>query len=188
MEPVTLRTARLELSLPEAGDVDALYAACQDADIQRFTPVPSPYRRSDAEAFVERVPQDWKSGIHLTWVIREGERLVGTIGFYRIDGKGSGEIGYWISPDARGGGQLREAARAVIDWGFAPDGLGLVRIEWRAVAGNIASARAARALGFRYEGLLRQALVGPRGRDDGWIAGLLVADDRTPQPWPVLEA
>lgn len=188
MDPVILRTPRLALTLPAAGDVDALFEACQDADIQRFTPIPSPYRRSDAEAFVERVPRDWESGVHLTWVIREGERLIGTIGFYRVDGKGSGEIGYWIAPDARGGGYLREAAQTVIDWGFAPDGLGLVRIEWRAVAGNVASARAARALGFRYEGLLRQALVGPRGRDDGWIAGLLATDDRMPHPWPVLDA
>ncbi|MFD4960659.1 GNAT family N-acetyltransferase [Microbacterium sp. NPDC058389] len=188
MEPVSLRTSRLELTLPDADDVDALFEACQDADIQRFTPIPSPYRRSDAEAFVERVPLDWESGVHLTWVIREGVRLIGTIGFYRVDGKGAGEIGYWIAPDARGGGHLREAARAVIDWGFGSEGLGLVRIEWRAVAGNVASARVARALGFRYEGLLRQALAGPRGRDDGWIAGLLASDDRMPQPWPVLDA
>jgi len=188
MKPVTLRTPRLALTLPETGDVDALFEACQDADIQRFTPIPSPYRRTDAEAFVERVPQDWESGVHLTWVIREGGRLSGTIGFYRVDGKGAGEIGYWIAPGARGGGQLREAARAVIDWGFAGEGLGLFRIEWRAVAGNIASARVARALGFRYEGLLRQALVGARGRDDGWIAGLLATDERMPHPWPVLDA
>ena len=187
MEPVILRTPRLELTLPREADVDDLFAACQDADIQRFTPIPSPYARTDAEAFVSRVPKDWEGGIHLTWVIREGERLLGTIGFYRLDGKGSGEIGYWMAPDARGGGRLREAARAVIDWGFSSEGLDLVRIEWRAVAGNVASARVARALGFRYEGLLRQALVGPRGRDDGWIASLLVADERMPQPWAVLE-
>lgn len=48
------------------------------------------------------------------------------------------------------------------------------------------SARAARALGFRYEGLQRQALTSPRGRDDGWMAALLPDDDRTPVDWPVL--
>lgn len=72
----------------------------------------------------------------------------------------------------------------MIDWGFAERGL--ARIDWRAVAGNIPSARAARALGFRYEGLQRQALTSPRGRDDGWVAGLLATDDRTPVDWPVL--
>lgn len=185
MDVVDLSTDRLELSLPRPDDVDAIFLACQDPDIQRYTPVPSPYERTDAEAFVTRAAADWAAGQHLTWAIRADDALVGTIGFYRLSGKGDGEIGYWMAPASRGSGFLREAADAVIAWGFSPEGLGLQRIEWRAVAGNIPSARVARALGFRYEGLLRQALVAPRGRDDGWIAALLPTDDRTPQPWPV---
>ena len=186
MEPVTLRTARLELTLPREDDVDPIYEACQDADIQRYTPMPIPYERKHAAAFVERIPRDWETGQHLTWVIREDDHLVGTIGFYRVDGRGAAEIGYWMAPWARGGGRLREASEAVIDWGFSPDGLGLERIEWRAVVGNVGSARLARTLGFRYEGLLRKALTGAHGRDDGWIAGLLASDQRSPQLWPVL--
>lgn len=65
--------------------------------------------------------------------------------------------------------------------------MSLSRIEWRAVVGNTGSARVARALGFRYEGMLRQALAGPSHRDDAWIAGLLPGDDRTPVAWPVLD-
>ena len=56
MEPVTLRTARLELSIPVDTDVDAIYDACQDPDIQRYTTVPSPYGRQDAVGFVRRSP------------------------------------------------------------------------------------------------------------------------------------
>lgn len=189
MEPVTLRTARLELSLPVVADVDAIYDACQDPETQRYTTVPSPYERKHAEEFVPRVAADWQSGAHLTWAMRDGSLLAGMIGLYRLDGRGAGELGYWVSPWSRRRGLLTEAARAVIDWGFSAEGegLGLHRIEWRAVVGNVGSARAARTLGFRYEGTLRQALVGAHGRDDGWIAGLLATDDRTPQPWPVLD-
>ncbi len=186
MEPVILRTARLELSRPIDADIDAIFEACQDADIQRFTTVPSPYTRQHAEAFVEKVAADWKGGAHLTWAMRHEDALVGMIGMYRLDGKGTGELGYWMARPARGRGLLAEAARAVIDWGFAAEGLDLDRIEWKAIVGNTASARAARALGFRYEGLLRQGLVNVHGRDDGWIAALLRADDREPQPWTVL--
>jgi RimJ/RimL family protein N-acetyltransferase len=75
----------------------------------------------------------------------------------------------------------------VIDWAFSSEGAALARIEWRAVVGNEASARVARALGFRFEGTLRQALVSAKHRDDGWIAALLKTDERMPQPWPVLE-
>ncbi|WP_194409177.1 GNAT family N-acetyltransferase [Microbacterium cremeum] len=187
MEPMVLRTARLELSLPVEADVDAIYDACQDAETQRYTTVPSPYERTHAEEFVPKVAADWESGAHLTWAMREGSVLAGMIGLYRLDGRGAGELGYWVSPWSRRRGLLTEAARAVIDWGFSAEGLGLTRISWRAVVGNIGSARAARTLGFRYEGTMRQALVGSQGRDDGWIAGLLATDDRSPQPWPILD-
>jgi RimJ/RimL family protein N-acetyltransferase len=187
MQPVTLRTDRFDLFAPVADDVDAIHAACQDADIQRYTTVPSPYPRSEAEAFIEKVAAQWAEGAHLTWGIHREGQLVGTVGLYRLDGTGAGELGYWTAPGERGRGVVREAAAAVVDWGFASDGLGLVRVEWRAVVGNTASARVAQALGFRYEGMSRRALRNGSGvRNDGWIAGLLVDDDRTPQPWPVL--
>jgi len=187
MEPVILRTGRLELSRPVESDVDPIYEACQDADIQRYTTVPSPYERRHAEEFVEKVAADWASGAHVTWVMRHGDVLAGAIGLYRLDGRGTGELGYWVAGGSRGAGLVTEASRAVVDWGFAAEGLGLVRIEWKAVVGNVGSARAARTVGFHYEGLQRQALVGVHGRDDGWLAALLATDDRTPQPWPVLE-
>lgn len=186
MHPVILRTARLELSVPTEADVDAIYAACQAKDIQRYTTVPSPYERRHAEGYVAQIPKDWAAGENLTWGIHQSGRMIGTIGLYRV-ADGMGELGYWMAPSFRGGGRLREAAAAVIDWGFAQEGLDLVRISWRAVAGNVGSARVARGLGFRYEGTMRQSLVNGHGRDDGWIAGLLRTDDRTPQPWPVLE-
>ena len=186
MEPVALHTERLTLSIPTVADVDDIFEACQDPGIQRYTTVPSPYERHHAEEFITKVAQEWAVDQHVTWAIREGDRLVGMIGLYRLDGRGGGEIGYWMAPWGRGGGRLVEAANAVIDWGYDPGGAKLARIEWRAVAGNIGSARVARTLGFRYEGLLRLGLSGGEGRDDGWVAGLLVTDERTPQPWALL--
>lgn len=186
MEPVTLLTTRLELSLPRESDIDAIFEACQDADTQRYTTVPSPYEHHHAEEFVPRVASQWASGAHLTWAMREGDVLAGTIGLYRLDGAGSGELGYWVSPWSRRRGLLIEASRAVLDWGFSAEGPALQRVEWHAVVGNVASARAARTLGFRFEGIRRQALNGTQGREDGWSAALLANDDRTAQPWPVL--
>ena len=194
MQAVTLTTDRLELTPPKPDDVEAIYAGCQDPLIARSTPIPSPYLRSHAEEFVERTARGWDEGVNLDWAIRRRDRsssdptLVGMIGLYRNDGKGQAELGYWIAPEARRQGYVVEAARAVIDWGFSPEGRDLVRIEWRANTANIGSARAGRALGFRYEGLLRQGLTNGLGkRADGWMAALLRDDGRTPPPWPVLE-
>lgn len=186
METVTLRTDRLVLRPPAADDVDAIFEACQDPEIPRWTTVPSPYTREHAEGFVDLITHWWTDGSQTIWGIFHGDALVGVVGLHHItphDTGGSAELGYWATADSRGRGFMVEASRAVIDWGFAE--LGLARIVWRAVAGNIPSARTARALGFQYEGLMRQALTSPRGRDDGWAAGLLASDDRMPVAWPV---
>ncbi|MDQ0644829.1 GNAT family N-acetyltransferase [Microbacterium murale] len=188
MERVILRTDRLVLRAPTAADLDAITAACQDPEIPRWTTVPSPYTREDGEDFVRRVAEWWESGEETVWGVFQDDVLIGMIGLHQIAPHatgGSAEIGFWATSGARGQGFMVEAARAVIDWGFAD--LDLARIAWRAVAGNIPSARTARALGFRYEGLQRQALTSPRGRDDGWFAGLLPTDDRVPVEWSVLE-
>lgn len=185
MEPETLRTARLELSAPHDGDVAAIHAECQDAAIQRFTTVPSPYLPADAETFVELARRWWAEGPEATWAIRLDDRLVGMAGLAKLP-SGAPEIGYWVSASVRGRGVATEAARAVVDWGFAPERPAVARIEWRAVDGNAGSARIARSLGFRYEGLLRQAHVNALGRADLWVGGLLREDDRGPVDWSVL--
>ena len=119
------------------------------------------------------------------------------IGLHRVERGDSAEIGYWMAAPARGHGYLTEAARAVIDFAFDPQGLDLKRLEWRAVVGNVASARAARTLGFRYEGLVRQGLERParprrrldrrtprRGRADAAaLAGARESEPASPPAW-----
>ena len=180
-----LRTDRLVLSPPSPDDAEAIFAACQDPVLQQYTTVPAPYERHHADDFIAKTQTWWDEGTEVTWAIRADGLLVGMIGVHALRDE-EGEIGYWMADAARGQGYLVEAGRAVVDVALDPQGLALVRLGWRAIAGNIASARAARALGFRYEGLLRQGLHGPRGHHDGWIAALLPTDDRMPQPWPVL--
>lgn len=187
MESATLTTGRLVLRAPTEHDVDAITEACQDPEIPRWTTVPSPYTREHGEGFVRLIAEWWDDDSQAVWGIYADDVFVGVVGLHHITadtGGGAAELGYWMVESARGKGYLVEAARAAIDWGFTE--LGLARIHWQAVAGNVPSARAARALGFRYEGLMRQRLTSPRGRDDGWVAGLLPDDDRTPVDWPVL--
>ncbi len=187
MDPGTLRTPRLVLRPPALDDVDAIAAACRDTAIQRYVPVPVPYAREDAISYVSGFCADgWASGARLTWAVLAGGGLVGTVGLHAI-ADDAAEIGYWLAPGARGRGFMREAAAAVVDHGFdAAAGLGLVRIGWRAYAGNTGYAAVARALGFRFEGIARLGARGRDGREDDWLAGLLATDDRTPPPWPVL--
>ncbi|PSL38730.1 RimJ/RimL family protein N-acetyltransferase [Labedella gwakjiensis] len=192
--PIELRTARLVLSIPTGDDVDDITSACQDESVQRWTTVPSPYSRRDAETFVrDFVTAGWETGKTRTWAIRlaselDGDgrsaTLVGMIGLEGIE-DGAAEIGYWLAPVARGAGIMSEAVAAVIDHAFAADGVGLQRVQWRAYRGNRPSARVAHGAGLRFEGTRRLGAVGRSGREDEWTAAILNTDERSSAPgWP----
>lgn len=184
MQPKTLTTAELELSVPTESDTSAIFLACQDPVIQHFTTVPVPYLLEHAAGFIEAATHSWRRGTEATWAIRKDDELVGMIGL-RMTGPGEAELGFWTAPLHRGQGHVKEAARAVIDYGFDPCGLGLQRIEWRAHTDNPASAAVARSLGFQYEGTLRsQGVNGSGERFDSWVASLLPDDPRRPVSWP----
>lgn len=190
MEAIALRSDRVTLSVPTEEDIDVITQCCQDAAIQRWTTVPSPYARSDAGYFVSTVvATGWADGTSCTWGIRqhEGARLVGMVSLDRIAYSGA-ELGYWLSPDARGLGLMNEAVRLACDFAFAADdggGLGLQRLQWHAFVPNAASASVARRAGFQFEGLSRLDGVHRGKRLDSWGASLLATDPRGPAAgWP----
>ncbi|HTJ66366.1 MAG TPA: GNAT family protein [Actinospica sp.] len=175
----TLRTERLELRPWAEQDIDAITAACQDPEIQRYVPVPAPYSRDDAETYVrEVVPKGREAGTDIIFgaFVADTGLPVASIGMHRIKdldapAGGVGEIGYWAAPATRGQGYMTEAAREVCRWAF--DDLGLARIEWLAIAGNEASWRVVEKLGFVREGTLRSHSIHRGVRHDIWIGSLL---------------
>ncbi|WP_143467979.1 GNAT family N-acetyltransferase [Kocuria massiliensis] len=108
-----------------------------------------------------------------------------------LSGTGGASIGYWTAKGARNQGITQEACELVLDFAFrsaserSHPGLGVHRVEWRAMVGNVASAKLAQRVGFSYEGLLRSALTTIDGRRmDVWVAGLLAEDSRAVNEWP----
>lgn len=189
MKATTLSTARLTLAPPTGALVDAITEACQDPELQARVPIPVPYTREHAVAYVgDHSAAGWRDRRRCTWAIDHDGTFVGVIGI-DVQAPGRGEFGYWATAPSRGHGYMTEAAAAVVEFAFAPEpeGLGLTRLAWRAFAGNVASGRIARRLGFRFEGVVRLGADGRNGLEDDWTAGLLVTDDRAPQPWPVLD-
>ncbi|QDB79112.1 GNAT family N-acetyltransferase [Georgenia sp. 311] len=181
MEPFTLHDGDLTLSVPTPEDVDRVTEVCQDPEVQRWTIVPSPYGRQDAVDFVDGfVAGGWARGDNFTWAMRRGGRLVGMVGVSRS--AGSGEIGYWTAPEARGAGLTTRAVGLVLDAAFGP--LGMERVEWRAHVGNWPSWRVVWRHGFRREGQVRGDGVHGAKRVDQWIGTLLRDDPREPAtPW-----
>lgn len=176
--PVELTSNRLVLRMPVESDVDAITQACQDPDIQRWIPVPVPYEREHAVAFVEDCAEQWAAGTGaMTWAVLDaaGGHLVGMASLHARDA-GMKELGFWTAPWARGKGVMTEAATLVCRYAF--EVLGMGRVEWWAAVGNEASRRVAEKVGFQVEGTCRARLAHRGQRLDGWVAGLLPDDLR----------
>ena len=200
MLPVELSSPLLRLDAPRPDDAERVFVHCQDPVMPRYLArLPSPYRLEDATDFVSGyVPAAWAGDQEYTWAVRgpDSPELLGVISLSapaRPDAAAqsatrgparTSSIGFWLGAAHRGQGLMVEAERLVLDWGF---GTGLCdTVHWECVAGNLASARAARKAGFRYTG---QGPAGIAYRDGthplSWMGALHAADDRTPTAgWP----
>jgi RimJ/RimL family protein N-acetyltransferase len=172
------------LRAPAARDVAAVTLACQHPSTARWTTVPVPYRRADAEEFIgRRSAEGWALGTAAVFAVADADDAwVGNIDLRLADPEATeAEVGYLVAPGARGRGYATAALRAVTGWAF--DNFGVQRIRWRAEVGNDASRRVAEKAGFQLEGVERGGLPGRSpvaggARRDAWVGGLLADDPR----------
>ncbi|MET8948033.1 GNAT family N-acetyltransferase [Streptomyces sp. NPDC004542] len=188
MEPVTLTTGRLVLRTVGPHDTDAVYAAAQDPDTQRWiSQFPSPYLREHAESFTgQAAPDGWAHDSMYTFglFLPDGP-LAGMLGI-TMRALGVGEIGFWAAREHRGHGYVTEAALAAARWAFTT--LAVDRLEWRAEVGNRPSRAVAERVGFTIEGTLRSAVNNKGVRRDCWVGSLLPSDLGLPSTAPYLPA
>ncbi|WP_405617346.1 GNAT family N-acetyltransferase [Streptomyces sp. NBC_01508] len=180
-----LITERLRLRPLNPDDIEAVYAACQDPDVQRWTTIPSPYERQHAEHFIERfVPEMWRAGSNFVFGVEPvgGGPLLASLNAHNQTGVW--EVGYWTVKEHRGRGYTTEALRALTRWMFTE--LGADRVEWRAEVGNEGSRAVALKAGFVLEGTLRGALLTRGTTRDTWIGALLPSDLGLPSRHPYL--
>ncbi|WP_445258545.1 GNAT family N-acetyltransferase [Nocardioides aurantiacus] len=151
----TLTAPRVVLRPWRADDVDAVTAACQDPEIQRWTQVPVPYERRHAEEFVGGIAEETRAdgGALFAVELRNGDALVGSVGLFPPD-EGVGEIGHWTVDGQRGRGLTSEAVRVLSEWALIE--LALHRVELHVDPANMGSRRVAERAGFHAEGVIRQ--------------------------------
>ena len=156
-------------------DTPALLEACQDPDVPRWTSVPSPYRRADAEAFIAQQDLQRATGQGVTFAIADpdDDGLLGTIGVHPR-GEGRAEVGYWLAPWARGRGAMTSAVRLAAAWAF--EALAVARVELMAHPENAASQRVAERAGFTREGVLRSYRERKGVREDYVVFSLVRGD------------
>ncbi|MGH8793597.1 MAG: GNAT family N-acetyltransferase [Stackebrandtia sp.] len=171
-----LDTELPELSLRPARetDLDAIYKACQDAEMQRWTTIPRPYEREHAEGFLRFAEDGWRRGEKAVFVMADADdRYCGSVDLRLNHGgdPGSAEVGFHTAPWARGKGYMTEATRRVCAYAF--EELDVERVVWRAMVGNDGSRRVADKAGFVFEGTLHGELVRFGERSDGWMGSKL---------------
>jgi RimJ/RimL family protein N-acetyltransferase len=155
----TLRTERLLLRpwrLDEGPRVEELAGAREIADTTAR--IPHPYPAGGGAAWIGHHEANWRAGESATFAIAvaDTDEPLGTISLDVNKGHGSAELGYFLGVPYWGHGYTTEAARALIEYGFA--GMGLNRIVALYMTRNPASGRVMEKAGMTHEGVLRQAI------------------------------
>ncbi|WP_433341760.1 GNAT family N-acetyltransferase [Micromonospora sp. CA-111912] len=132
-----------------------------------------------ARAVLQRYADRWAGDAGGIWGIWLDGVLVGGVMFVAFDiATGVCEVGCWLEPAAEGRGLVTRAVGVVLDWAVGQRGIH--RVEWRTNADNVRSLAAARRLGMRHDGTLRQVYPGPTGRIDIEIWSVLADEWRNP--------
>jgi RimJ/RimL family protein N-acetyltransferase len=180
--PMEGQWARLE-PLDAATHADSLFDAyAQDTTGRLWTYMfNGPFRdREEFRTFAESRASS-RDPLFFTIVDRRTRRATGLAAYLRIEpAHGVIEVGHIAySPALQRTATATDAMYLMMCRVF---GLGYRRYEWKCDSLNAASQRAARRLGFTFEGIFRQAIVYKgRSRDTAWYSII----DRE---WPLLDA
>ncbi|MGZ3364981.1 MAG: GNAT family N-acetyltransferase [Caulobacteraceae bacterium] len=171
-----VRTDRLILRAPQAGDVDAITRLCGDFAIASMTSrMPHPYAEADARRFVELVARQTPARERTFAIELPGEGLIGCLGFHKAAGAPL-EFGYWIGRPYWGRGFATEASRALLEVGF--ELLGLRRIFATCDTRNVGSWTVMQKLGMRREATFRQDVKARDGWRDSYLYAVLAEEWR----------
>ena len=169
--PLEGRLCRLE-ALDADRHAKALHEAYAADDGRNWTYLPyGPFPSAEVYAEVVREVAAGEDPVFHAIVELSSLRPVGVASYLRIDpGNGSIEVGHLsYSPALQRHPAATEAMYLMMRRAF--DELGYRRYEWKCDSLNQPSRRAAERLGFRFEGIFRQAMVVKgRSRDSAWYS------------------
>lgn len=157
-----LETDRLELTQIGENDTDAVFDLFSNDLVVEFYDLETFSDISQAKELVSLFNSRFESSLGIRWVIRiKGEPcLVGTCGFNSWNSKmKNAVIGYELTPSHWGNGYAQESVKAIIGAAFSGklSCESIHRIQADTVPGNQASEKLLKGIGFKEEGLRRDA-------------------------------
>jgi ribosomal-protein-serine acetyltransferase len=169
----------IELVLAEerhAEEVARLITRNQDR-LARWEPWAQYPATTDAlRRFIRACLEGFAAGSQAQTYIRRSGVIVGSCGLRVHGSPGVGEVGYWLDGRHEGRGIATRAARALVDAAFRERRL--ARVELRTAVDNVRSRALAERLGFRQEGVLRNAQAFADRRVDMALYAVLARDWR----------
>lgn len=158
----TLETERLVLRAPRADDAPDIFRIMSDERVVRYFGIPPMHSLEQAVRRVEIFQSSFAAHEGIRWAItmRGEDRLIGTLGFWRlIKAHLRAEVGYELAPERWGQGIMPEALGAVLRFGFTA--MGLHSVEAQIDPANNGSRRVLEKLGFVQEGYFRESYYHP---------------------------
>jgi len=156
-----LESARLVLTPIEPADAADLWVAIEASRPHLEPWLPWVPFNSDAEAsyrYADASAIDWDHGRACRFTIRDkkSRALYGVVGLESFAHlHQSVELGYWLRKEVTGQGIMTEAARLLLTWSFSR--LNVHRVRVAAATDNHPSLAVIARLGFRFEGIAREA-------------------------------
>jgi RimJ/RimL family protein N-acetyltransferase len=139
----------VRLRPPQDGDAHRIAQICADAEIARWTNVPSPYTLEDAHGWIAlaAVERERGTAMHLVVVRTDDDRVVSAAALrLHAQPEPHGEGGYWVAADARRAGIGTRALELVT--GLAFDAMSLPYVEVVIAPDNAPSQAVAQRAGF----------------------------------------
>jgi ribosomal-protein-serine acetyltransferase len=156
-----------DLRLLDEGDADELYRLIDENRpyLASWLPWAAEHTREATREFIRLTQRQTAANDGFQAALVCEGAIVGIAGFLGVNWPHrSTSIGYWLSERHQGRGLMTRAVRTLIDQAFGE--WDLHRVEIRAATGNARSRRIPERLGFREEGVVREAeRIGDRYND-----------------------
>lgn len=155
-----LKSKRLTMRPILMEDAPEIFDMQTDDLVLRYINKRKPETLEEVEALIQQISDAYDKQEMLCWaaVIRDGDKIIGTCGFNRIEKENlRGEIGGALSPQYWGVGVAYEAVKHIVDYGLT--GLGLHSIEAKVDAKNRSAIFLLEQLGFVQEGYFKDRML-----------------------------
>ena len=184
--PMELKTERLLLRAPRAGDGSIVFPQVRDslAELKPWMPwAKDDYKESDAEEWCRKSAAHFlaREQFQFLMFLREASAHIGNIGLFKFNWDvPSCEVGYWLQTGRTGRGYMSEAVKGLTEFAYAT--FKAARVQLLTDDRNERSFKVAERCGYQLEGTLRCDCR----RSEGNLRNTRVYSKLNPEAWTAL--